>query len=208
MIQGDALAIPLSDASVDVVVSFETIEHVHDPRAFVRELKRGAKPSGVALLSTPNELESPDGNHFHLHELEYAEADALLREEFRWVTPYYQGTWFYTAIVDESAMSSEWRRDIDTLQAAPLALEQAMYLIFLASNDGSRCHCLPSVPCPSIGSPRVTQLDRAKADEDVRAHMTEQQRIMDHLAARVATLEFGWWPRLHGLLQRLRARVR
>ena len=37
---GDAQAIPLPDRSIDLVVSFETIEHVDDPNVFVRECAR------------------------------------------------------------------------------------------------------------------------------------------------------------------------
>jgi 2-polyprenyl-3-methyl-5-hydroxy-6-metoxy-1,4-benzoquinol methylase len=34
----------------------ETIEHLENPRAFVRELARLAKPGGTVLVTTPNQL--------------------------------------------------------------------------------------------------------------------------------------------------------
>ena len=37
---GDAQAIPLQDQSIDLIVSFETIEHVDDPAAFLAECAR------------------------------------------------------------------------------------------------------------------------------------------------------------------------
>ena len=44
----------------DTVVSFETIEHVADPEAFVAECARILRPGGSFLVSTPNrELWSP-----------------------------------------------------------------------------------------------------------------------------------------------------
>ncbi len=47
---------PLPDAAGDVVVAVETIEHLENPRAFVRELTRLAKPGGVLIVTTPNQL--------------------------------------------------------------------------------------------------------------------------------------------------------
>jgi ubiquinone/menaquinone biosynthesis C-methylase UbiE len=50
---GDAL--PLSDASVDIVVSFETIEHVSDDVALVEEFYRVLSAEGILIVSTPNQ---------------------------------------------------------------------------------------------------------------------------------------------------------
>jgi 2-polyprenyl-3-methyl-5-hydroxy-6-metoxy-1,4-benzoquinol methylase len=38
----------------DLVASIEVIEHIENPRAFVREIFRILKPGGTVLLSTPN----------------------------------------------------------------------------------------------------------------------------------------------------------
>jgi 2-polyprenyl-3-methyl-5-hydroxy-6-metoxy-1,4-benzoquinol methylase len=46
----------LPDAAADVVVSVETIEHLENPRAFIRELVRLVKPGGWILITTPNQL--------------------------------------------------------------------------------------------------------------------------------------------------------
>lgn len=48
--------IDLPAASADVVVAVETIEHLENPRAFMRELVRLAKPGGWVLVTTPNQL--------------------------------------------------------------------------------------------------------------------------------------------------------
>lgn len=47
---------PLPDESADVVASVETIEHLENPRAFMRELTRMAKPGGWVIVTTPNQL--------------------------------------------------------------------------------------------------------------------------------------------------------
>lgn len=48
--------LPLGDAVVDAVVSVETIEHLENPRAFVRELVRVVHPGGIVIVTTPNQL--------------------------------------------------------------------------------------------------------------------------------------------------------
>jgi SAM-dependent methyltransferase len=48
--------IPVEDGSADVVVAIETIEHLENPRAFMRELVRLARPGGLVLVTTPNQL--------------------------------------------------------------------------------------------------------------------------------------------------------
>jgi 2-polyprenyl-3-methyl-5-hydroxy-6-metoxy-1,4-benzoquinol methylase len=48
--------LPHDDASFDVVVSVEGIEHIDGQDAFLREVRRVLKPNGRLLLSTPNTL--------------------------------------------------------------------------------------------------------------------------------------------------------
>lgn len=50
---GDALAI--GDEQADVVVALETIEHLENPRAFIRLLGRLARPGGWVIVTTPNQ---------------------------------------------------------------------------------------------------------------------------------------------------------
>jgi len=45
--------IPLDDSSVDVVVSYDVIEHVKDPRLSLAEIHRVLAPGGVAFLAFP-----------------------------------------------------------------------------------------------------------------------------------------------------------
>jgi len=52
----ESYKIPLIDSLADVVCSIETIEHLENPRAFMRELVRLTKPGGWILVTTPNQL--------------------------------------------------------------------------------------------------------------------------------------------------------
>jgi SAM-dependent methyltransferase len=51
---GTAEQIPLLDRSIDVIVSFETIEHVPDPHRFLDEAVRILVPGGRLIISTPD----------------------------------------------------------------------------------------------------------------------------------------------------------
>ena len=57
-IQADLSAgvVPLRSETADLVVSIETIEHLENPRGFMRELARIARPGGTIAVTTPNQL--------------------------------------------------------------------------------------------------------------------------------------------------------
>ncbi|MGW0246883.1 class I SAM-dependent methyltransferase [Nocardia goodfellowii] len=83
MIQGNLADLPLEDASVDVVVNFQVIEHLWDQRQFLRECLRVLRPGGELLISTPNRITFSPGrdtplNPFHTRELNAAELTELL----------------------------------------------------------------------------------------------------------------------------------
>lgn len=52
----NASQLPLRNNTADVAVAVETIEHLENPRAFMRELVRIAKPGGIVVITTPNQL--------------------------------------------------------------------------------------------------------------------------------------------------------
>ena len=80
------LDIPLPDNSIDIVVSFETIEHLADHEVMVAELRRVLSPSGFLVLSSPDRDEynkfSDEHNHFHVKELSFTELDRVLKKQF------------------------------------------------------------------------------------------------------------------------------
>lgn len=92
--QGSAAAIPLPDASVDVAVSFETIEHLLEQEAMLSEIKRVLRPDGFLVLSSPNKdvYAKYNGAHneYHVKELRLDELQTLLSTEFPAVRYYSQ----------------------------------------------------------------------------------------------------------------------
>lgn len=70
----DANNTKLPSDSFDVIISFETIEHVEDYKEYIKECKRVLKEDGIFICSTPNKtISSPVTrkplNPFHVFEL-------------------------------------------------------------------------------------------------------------------------------------------
>ncbi len=85
-IQADACDLPIEDQSIDVVVCFETLEHLENHDRLMESFKRVLKPDGVLVLSSPDKANYSDQtgyeNPFHAKELYREELEALLAKHF------------------------------------------------------------------------------------------------------------------------------
>jgi SAM-dependent methyltransferase len=100
--EGRCEALPVGDASVDLFVSFETLEHLEAPRALIGEAARVLRSGGVFMVSTPNKSvytdESGYHNPFHPSEMYESEFVDALRERFPGVRLFGQRVDAYSAI--------------------------------------------------------------------------------------------------------------
>jgi SAM-dependent methyltransferase len=76
----ELMSLPLGDDEVDLTVSFQVIEHLHDIPGYLASLRRVTVPGGVVLIATPNRLTFTPGsdvpiNPFHTREFTAAELD-------------------------------------------------------------------------------------------------------------------------------------
>jgi len=91
----DAIRLPFVDNAFDIVVSFETIEHIRQCRKFLAECRRVLKANGLLVCSTPNrrifspKLAKPI-NTFHVKEFWPEEFYRLLSRYFANITLYGQ----------------------------------------------------------------------------------------------------------------------
>lgn len=85
--KGSCLSIPASDASYDVVVSFETIEHIAEHDQMMSEIKRILRPEGLLIISSPNKEVYTDAadyhNEHHVKELYKHEFTELIKKYFK-----------------------------------------------------------------------------------------------------------------------------
>jgi ubiquinone/menaquinone biosynthesis C-methylase UbiE len=109
LVEADLRELPFVDDSFDVVVSFETIEHVEEPEKALAELHRVLRPDGVLVISSPN----PDGyvgnNEHHIHEFRPAELREVVGGLLKNLAGFRQDAWLGSAIrpLDEDAEAPE-----------------------------------------------------------------------------------------------------
>ncbi len=94
--QGNIEKLEIEDCSIDVVISFETIEHVSEDiqKNFLNEIDRVLKDDGIMVMSTPNKRVYSDlhnyNNEFHIKEFYYKDFLEFLHEKFQFVQLYNQ----------------------------------------------------------------------------------------------------------------------
>lgn len=81
-VRGDLNAPPLALAGFGVVLSFQVVEHLPAPGAWLDLLADSLAPGGVALVTTPNAAFSDGENPFHVREYTAPELETLLRARF------------------------------------------------------------------------------------------------------------------------------
>ncbi|MEO5592918.1 MAG: glycosyltransferase [Chitinophagaceae bacterium] len=85
---GSAVAIPFASQTFDVVISFETIEHLNPAmqEAFMQEIKRVLRSDGILIMSTPDKKNYSDRykheNTFHIKEFYREEFAAFIKNNF------------------------------------------------------------------------------------------------------------------------------
>ena len=73
-IKASVLNLPFPDKSFDVIISFETIEHISEHEEMIAEISRVLKQDGMLIISTPNKkvysANSAKPNPYHKKELD------------------------------------------------------------------------------------------------------------------------------------------
>lgn len=136
---GSCAAIPLLNNSVDVVVSYETIEHHNEHEAMMEEIKRVLKPDGCLIISSPDKLEYSDkpvyNNPHHVKELYRDEFKNLLSKYFCNQYIYGQRIAYGSAIMAENSISEIATYQLNEHIEEPyLGIANAVYLIATASD--------------------------------------------------------------------------
>src|SRR5215211_7143354 len=103
---GSCADIPLPDRSVDLMVSFETIEHHDQHEKMMQEIKRVLRPGGLLLISSPDKynysVEPGYTNPYHVKELYLHEFKNLLARYFKNIVYFGQRVVYGSNILAES----------------------------------------------------------------------------------------------------------
>lgn len=133
---GNAENIPLENSMFDIIVSFETIEHLKDEKRFLQEVKRVLKKNGLAIFSTPNALVYPKGNMYHTREFTTEDLNKLLLQYFKNIKPFFQDTILSNYILGEDTCSRENHEiPAKSLKISKYNTRDALYLVYLASDN-------------------------------------------------------------------------
>lgn len=77
----------------DTIVSFETLEHLSDPRLFIKSASEILNPGGYFICSTPNKMRLSGAGHinqYHLNELNYDDFYKAMSDHFEITACYHQ----------------------------------------------------------------------------------------------------------------------
>lgn len=100
--RGDCTRLDLPRESVDVVVCFETLEHVHAQQALIDGFASALKDDGILIVSSPDRYAYSEArnfqNEFHVRELYRQELLDLLKTRFAHVRLLGQKLLFQSAI--------------------------------------------------------------------------------------------------------------
>jgi O-antigen biosynthesis protein len=150
-LEGSATALPFDDASFDVVVSFETIEHLAEQEEMLAEIRRVLRPDGIVVISSPNRPvyteESGEHNEFHVKELDFVEFDTLLKARFPAVK--YFGQRIHMGSVIQSLGGGDntyraWRDDGRNVLPQTGAMTAPVYFVAVCGADQASLPVLPA----------------------------------------------------------------
>ena len=208
---GGCAEIPLPDASIDLVVSFETIEHHDQHEKMMEEIKRVLRPDGMLLISSPDKYHFSDKcghvNPFHVKELYESEFKELLKNYFSNIAYFGQRIVYGSGIFAESLATpvlSYWKEQ-DVIRTASGSIDP-VYWIALASDTQ-----LPELASGLLAQPtdesqivrhlngvvverdrRIAEQDRQIAERD-RQIAEQDRQISSHVAVCAALYASTSW---------------
>lgn len=193
--RGDLRALTgIQDASFDLVVCFEVLEHVAEQEAVLDELTRVLAPGGLLVVSSPNRDTYPEGNPHHVRELIPSELNELLAARFAHVSLQRQHEWIASVVLGDHAFAASDPEEplqvrLGKTVGRPPGSE--MYVIGVASDD----------PLPDLE--QVGTLTHAAEMRRWLALYAEQQQVLERQAERIEAdqVRFGETRELRGRLR-------
>lgn len=202
--------------SIDVVVSFELIEHIKNQNTFLNQVKRVLKPGGLFIVSTPNKYNYPEGNHFHVNELYPEEFEQELQKHFKNTSLLLQDFDFAQIIKQLKPTAIKIEEEFVPTgmlnYVAPATIKTAQYILCICSDDKLPDYQLVGLTANNVDNFDLTQglltlneqfqnirkqlaasSKQAKDHEDyvfiLKEEVEKRERIIQSLHAELATLK-------------------
>lgn len=182
-LRSDVTALPFPDNAFDLVVSFETLEHLAQQERLLAEFARVLAADGVLVLSSPDKHTYSDltgfRNEFHVRELYRDELVALLAPHFAHRRLFGQKLLFQSAIWSLDAAAQGHEAHVASAGGASLQAGldyPPLYFIAVCS----RLPLPPGLPALSLFGDR---------EESVYSHYNHEIRQNMAAGARIAELE-------------------
>jgi len=150
-IESSCLDMPIESGSIDVVISFETLEHLAEQKEMLAEFNRVLKADGLLLISTPDKSHYSDAtgfnNEYHVKELYKHEFKSLLDSHWNQQTWYAQSLSFHSIMQKMNQKSNTFSSDIMNQGEYDQdeSITKPMYYIVMASKEKNTLLNLPDI---------------------------------------------------------------
>lgn len=194
-IEADCANLPFEDDAFDVVVSFETLEHIERQSAMLDEFRRVLRPEGLLILSSPDKHTYSDErgyhNEYHVRELYRDELVALVEERFPAWRLYGQKLMFHSVVwsLDEPGGSYRYGtvQQDGNYRESPAPAHAPLYFIMLcAANENA----LPESPAALDLFDDAEESVYEHYNAEVRHHI-ESGKVFEEMKRRIRELESG-----------------
>jgi ubiquinone/menaquinone biosynthesis C-methylase UbiE len=174
---GSATELPVDSASVELLVSFETLEHLAEHERMFAEIKRVLVPGGILIMSTPEKRNYSDipqyANPFHVRELYANEFAELIDQHFQFRCMFGQRACegsLLIPIVDRDDPHGTFRSYLGNYAGfhRTAGLRFPIYLVAIASD----------VPLPELQIPTLFEGERIPSNKDLNL-VERDRRIRD-----------------------------
>ena len=198
-IEGSCTEIPCADHSIELVASFETIEHLADHAQFLSELKRVMTPGAILVISSPDKIEyrraSGMANPYHAAELAHEEFVALMKKSFKHCVAGRQrlvvGSWVAPDAASPKVAAATFHGGFRGIEIEP-GVHRGIYSIAICSNRP-----LPTVNLGMFEDTEVTSqtwhlLDRPEMPGELAAQTADAAQLRESFeekATHVAMLQ-------------------
>ncbi|MBL0143147.1 MAG: class I SAM-dependent methyltransferase [Betaproteobacteria bacterium] len=187
-VEAPCAKLPLPDASADLFVSFETVEHIAGQEEFIDEIARVLAPDGLLLLSCPNKREYSDrrgfANEFHVKELYREELEALVARRFAHARWYGQRPSFFSVIAPEPHAETGHLAEVSEANPAEgtTALGEPLYFIVAASRSVATLGMIPATLSVLSDREDWVHRDYEKVMRDLEATAARAQALEKQVA--------------------------